>query len=105
MADPSRLREGSETWDGAAGPSRSGVGNSAPGQAHPLPLPQAGGEKFGASALTLCAIAARALGWRPGEFWAATPAELGACLADPSAPSAAMDRAHLNRLLEADDDG
>ncbi|MGN6497855.1 MAG: phage tail assembly chaperone, partial [Tsuneonella sp.] len=60
---------------------------------------------FSASAVTFCSFAARALGWRPHEFWAATPAELAACLADPSAPPAAMDRAQLNRLLEADRDG
>ena len=59
-------------------------------------------ETFGQSALALWALAARVLGWRPHEFWAATPAELTACLADPHAPPAAMDRTQLNRLLEAD---
>lgn len=61
--------------------------------------------RFGAGAVRLNALAARVLGWRPGEFWQATPAELAACLVDPSAPPAAMDRAQLNRLLEADRDG
>ena len=60
---------------------------------------------FSASALSLCAIAARALGWRPGEFWAATPAELAACLADPSAPAAPLARADLDRLMKDDPDG
>jgi hypothetical protein len=60
---------------------------------------------FGASALALCALAARALGWRPGEFWAATPAELAACLADPAAPPALMARGDLERLMEGDPDG
>ncbi|MGX7951414.1 phage tail assembly chaperone [Tsuneonella sp. HG249] len=75
-------------------------------QSHPRPLPQAGGEScFGASALALCGLAARALGWRPGEFWPATPAELAACLADPSAPPAPLGRADLTRLMESDPDG
>ena len=60
---------------------------------------------FSASALSLCAIATRALGWRPGEFWAATPVELAACLADPSAPAAPLARADLDRLMKDDPDG
>jgi len=60
---------------------------------------------FAPGALTLCALAARALGWRPGEFWAATPAELAACLADPGAPGAPFARGDLNRLMEGDPDG
>jgi hypothetical protein len=62
-------------------------------------------ETFGAAALALCALAARALGWRPGEFWAATPAELAACLADPAAPAAMLSRADLTRMLEGESDG
>lgn len=31
---------------------------------------------FGDSAVRLCGVAATALGWRPAEFWRATPAEL-----------------------------
>ena len=60
---------------------------------------------FGARALGLCALAARMLGWRPGEFWAATPAELAACLADPAAPVASLRREDLERLMEGDPDG
>lgn len=60
---------------------------------------------FAAAALDLCALAARALGWRPHEFWAATPAELAACLADPSAPPAPLARGDLQRLMESDPDG
>ena len=62
-------------------------------------------DRFGTSALALCALASRALGWRPSEFWAATPAELAACLADPSAPAAPLARADLDRLMEDDPDG
>lgn len=37
---------------------------------------------FGESAAALAGLAARLLGWRPSEFWAATPAELAGILAD-----------------------
>lgn len=33
-----------------------------------------------------CNLSARLLGWRPGEFWQATPAELAMALADPIDP-------------------
>lgn len=57
---------------------------------------------FGRDALRLCALAAQLLGWRPAEFWAATPAELTAALA-PLAPAAApLGRSDLNRLMEQD---
>ena len=66
-------------------------------------------DTFGASALALCALAARALGWRPHDFWSATPAELVACLADPApgaGPLAApLGRDDLQRLMESDPDG
>ena len=62
-------------------------------------------ERFGGAALALCALAARALGWRPAEFWAATPAELAACLADPAAPPAPLARADFDRLMKGDPDG
>lgn len=70
------------------------------------PLPRAAGdESFGVSALALCGLAARALGWRPDDFWGATPAELAACLADPAAPPAPLGRAELARMMESDADG
>jgi hypothetical protein len=34
--------------------------------------------RFADSAGRLAGFAGAVLGWRPGEFWAATPAELGA---------------------------
>jgi len=43
------------------------------------------------------------LGWRPGEFWDATPAELAAILA-PAAPSVAS-ADDLARLKEKFPDG
>jgi hypothetical protein len=56
-------------------------------------------ERLGPVALRLSALAARALGWRPEDFWGATPAELAAVLAPPQ-PAASFDRADLDRLLE-----
>ena len=38
-------------------------------------------DSFGEAALRLCGAAAAVLGWRPAEFWEATPAELAAVLA------------------------
>lgn len=56
---------------------------------------------FGPGALRLAGLAAHMLGWRPAEFWSATPAELAACLA-PAHPAASpgISRADLNRLME-----
>ena len=45
-----------------------------------MTLRQAQGERFGESAAILAGMAARLLGWRPGEFWEATPAELASAL-------------------------
>jgi uncharacterized phage protein (TIGR02216 family) len=58
-------------------------------------------EAFGPGAVRLARLAARALGWRPAEFWAATPAELDAILADDAAP-APLARADLDRMMEHD---
>lgn len=56
---------------------------------------------FAPIALALSGIAARQLGWRPAEFWAATPAELLAALA-PTPTDASVDRATLERMMEQD---
>jgi hypothetical protein len=58
-------------------------------------------DAFGPGALRLVRLAARALGWRPAEFWAATPAELTAILVDDIAP-ATLSRADLTRMMEHD---
>lgn len=54
-------------------------------------------------ALILAGHAARLLGWRPHEFWAATPAELATALAPPPA-AAPLTLADLARMMERDDD-
>jgi hypothetical protein len=56
-------------------------------------------DAFGPRAQRLARLAARALGWRPHEFWHATPAELVAILTDDSAP-AALTRADLTKMME-----
>lgn len=55
---------------------------------------------FGETALALARLAARMLGWRPHEFWAATPAELAAILG--AEPAETVTRADLARLMEQD---
>jgi hypothetical protein len=61
-------------------------------------------EHFGPAAFALFGIAARLLGWRPNEFWSATPAELAAALAPPGASAAGgIDRGQLMRMMEKDD--
>ena len=57
--------------------------------------------RFGPRAVLLAGLAARLLGWRPAEFWAATPAELAAALGPPVA-AAPLARTDLNRLMELD---
>ncbi len=59
---------------------------------------------FAAAALGHAATAAQVLGWRPDEFWAATPAEFATALTPPTATHTGIDRAELEHLLESDDD-
>ncbi|WP_324697272.1 phage tail assembly chaperone [Novosphingobium aerophilum] len=62
------------------------------------------------AALRLCGLAARQLGWRPRDFWAATPAELAAALGLlPPGPAGAadapgVDRSLLDKLMEHDNE-
>lgn len=56
---------------------------------------------FAAGALRLAGLTARTLGWRPGDFWNATPAELAAVLApDAGGEAAPLSRGELNNLME-----
>lgn len=54
---------------------------------------------FTASATRLAAIAAQVLGWRPAEFWAATPAELALSLGTPEASDVPPSRAELMAMI------
>ena len=62
---------------------------------------------FAGGANRLAGLMPRLFGWRPDDFWCATPAELAAIF-DPggeSGESAALSRAELDRLLELDRNG
>ncbi len=52
-------------------------------------------------------LAARMLGWRPGEFWRATPVELAGALYDPHNPetSAGPTRDQIHSMMERDAHG
>jgi len=60
---------------------------------------------FAAIAARLAGLVPRALGWRPGEFWAATPAELGAILAPHDDNTSPLTRSELTALMEREGDG
>lgn len=59
-------------------------------------------ECFGASARRWNRLAARLLGWRPDDFWSATPAELVMALADPEdlATNMPPSRELIARMME-----
>ena len=62
--------------------------------------------EFAAAAVRLAGLAGALLGWRPEEFWKATPAELaavlGAMAGEAEEPASAAD---LRRLMEIFPDG
>lgn len=61
---------------------------------------------FGDAARAAAHVAAAALGWRPHEFWAATPAELITALGLDTAPIAApVNAGVLAGLMEKFPDG
>ena len=63
-------------------------------------------DRFSDGAAKLAGLAGALLGWRPDEFWRATPAELGAVLEAMLGPEGApASRADLARLMERFPDG
>lgn len=62
-------------------------------------------ETFAGRAKASFPLAARLLGWRPDEFWRATPAELALALADPDGAESAAppSREAIARMMERDD--
>jgi hypothetical protein len=61
---------------------------------------------FGESAARCGALAARFLGWRPQEFWTATPAELAMALVAPDGAATPLppSRETITRMMERDAD-
>lgn len=60
-------------------------------------------ESFGDAATRCCSLAAQMLGWRPGEFWSATPAELVMALRVPHECAASPpSRETIARMMERD---
>ena len=61
---------------------------------------------FSDSAGRLAGLMPRLLGWRPGDFWTATPAELAAIFAADDQPAAhPLTRGEFNTLMEQDRHG
>ena len=61
--------------------------------------------RFADAAQRLCPLAAQRLGWRPEEFWRATPADLLLCLAPPPAQYAQVTRETLIQMMKDDHHG
>ena len=60
-------------------------------------------KRFAPVAGKLAGLTGRLLGWRPDEFWAATPAELAAILAPAAeALDSGLARSDLARMMEHD---
>ncbi len=60
-----------------------------------------GTERFSESASQLAGLAGALLGWRPDEFWRATPAELGAVLGAMAAEAGeGVSSSDLERMME-----
>ena len=59
-------------------------------------------DRFAARAERFAALSATALGWRPHEFWRATPAELALSLGHEAAHDAPPSRAEILRMIERD---
>lgn len=65
------------------------------------------GDRLGPAAISLAGVMARVAGWRPGEFWAATPADVRAVLAGwvEDDADASFDSAALAAMMERFPDG
>ena len=65
------------------------------------------GERVGLAALALAGVTARVLGWRPDDFWTATPADVAAVLGGwCEEADAGVDGAALAAMMERlPDDG
>ena len=70
-----------------------------------MKAPLSRGPLFSAAAARLAGLAGALLGWRPDEFWRATPAELAGILAAMAGEAPAASAADLTRLKEMFPDG
>ena len=63
--------------------------------------------RLGPAAIALAGVMARVAGWRPDEFWAATPADVRMMLAGwaEDGGQAGFDRAALAAMMERFPDG
>ena len=61
--------------------------------------------EFAAAASRLAGLAGALLGWRPGEFWKATPAELAAVLGALAGEGEGTSSDDLQRLMRMFPDG
>jgi hypothetical protein len=60
-------------------------------------------DSFGRAAQRLAGLSARVLGWRPADFWHATPAELSAAITPTDADAtSAVGREDISRMMEQD---
>ncbi|HMO68598.1 MAG TPA: phage tail assembly chaperone [Novosphingobium sp.] len=57
--------------------------------------------RFADAAMHLWPLAAQALGWKPADFWAATPVELASALCPPGGGEG-LSRHDLTRMMEQD---
>ena len=64
-------------------------------------------DRLGPAAIALAGVMARVAGWRPDEFWAATPADVRAVLAGglDSAAEPCFDGSALAAMMERFPDG
>lgn len=64
-------------------------------------------DRLGPAAVTLAGVMARVAGWRPDEFWAATPADVRAVLGGwvEADDAAGFDSAALAAMMERFPDG
>lgn len=64
-------------------------------------------QHFGDTAPQWACVAAQFLGWRPNEFWSATPDELALALSDPAKgfTGAAVSREQITQMMERDTHG
>jgi hypothetical protein len=60
---------------------------------------------FTDSARRLAGLTCRLFGWRPGDFWTCTPAELAALFSADEPDGAPLSRADLAAMRERERDG